>query len=141
MSETAKRREVRCTGVGWALRGLGVLALVVGVIGIFVPLLPTTIFLLIALWAFSRSSPRFHRWLYEHPRLGPPLRAWHQHRVIPPRAKAAAVGFMAVGLLLAAVVFATDGWVVGILALMLLPVACFVLMQRSAIPETNRGDA
>lgn len=140
MSQADGTRETRCTGVRWALRGVGVVALILGIIGVFVPLMPTTIFLLAALWAFSRSSPRFHRWLYEHPRLGPPLRAWHQHRVIPPRAKIAAVGFMAVGLLLAAAVFATDGWAVGILALILLPVAGFILMQRSAVPEASRGD-
>jgi uncharacterized membrane protein YbaN (DUF454 family) len=127
--------------VRWALRVVGGLALALGVLGAFVPLIPTTIFLLIALWAFSRSSPRFHRWLYDHPRLGPPLRAWHEHRVISPRAKAAAVGLMAGGLVLAATVFATDGWVVGLAALVLIPVAGFILMQRGAVPEaTTRGD-
>ncbi len=45
-----------------------------GVIGIFVPGLPTTVFLLMASYFFARSSPRAHRWLVEHPRLGPLLK-------------------------------------------------------------------
>jgi uncharacterized membrane protein YbaN (DUF454 family) len=138
MNHEDAAQEVRCTGVRWALRAVGVVALALGIIGAFVPLMPTTIFLLIALWAFSRSSPRFHRWLYSHPRLGPPLRAWHEHRVISTRAKAAAVGLMGGGLVLAATVFATDGWVVGLAALVLLPVAGFILMQRGAVPAPSR---
>ncbi|EDP62273.1 hypothetical protein BAL199_19668 [alpha proteobacterium BAL199] len=53
-------------------------------------------FLLIAVWAFSRSSERFHVWLYEHPRFGRTVREWHAHRVIPIKAKIAAVSMMTV---------------------------------------------
>jgi uncharacterized membrane protein YbaN (DUF454 family) len=129
-----------CTGVRWALRGLGFAALAVGIVGLFVPLLPTTVFLLIALWAFSRSSPRFHRWLYEHPRLGPPLRAWHQHRVISPRAKLMALALMAASLTTVAIMFASREWIVAVVALVLLPVAAFILAQPTRAPETTRAD-
>jgi uncharacterized membrane protein YbaN (DUF454 family) len=73
---------------GWLNVGLGV-------VGMFLPVMPTTVFLLIALWAFSKSSKRLHDWLYSHPRLGPNLRAWQDHRVIPRRAKILAVAMMA----------------------------------------------
>lgn len=53
-----------------------------GVIGVVVPGLPTTPFMLLALWAFSKSSRRFHDWLYSHPFFGPPLQDWDRHRVI-----------------------------------------------------------
>ena len=76
--------------LGWASVGLGAL-------GLLLPLLPTTPFLLLAAWAFGRSSPRWRRRLLDHPRLGPPLRAWEEHRVIPARAKGAAVAAIAVG--------------------------------------------
>jgi uncharacterized membrane protein YbaN (DUF454 family) len=136
----ARRGGLRCTGIRWALWGLGVLALAVGILGVFLPLLPTTVFLLIALWAFSRSSPRFHRWLYDHPRLGPPLRAWHRHRVISPGAKAAAVGLMAAGLLFAGGVLRSEGWALAISAAVLVPVAVFILAQRSAVPDEGRRE-
>jgi len=65
-----------------------------GVLGVVLPVLPTTPFMIVALWCFARSSERFHKWLYEHPLLGPPLQRWVHHRVIPPIAKVIAVGAM-----------------------------------------------
>lgn len=59
--------------------------------GVVLPLLPTTPFLLVATWAFARSSPRLDAWLRAHPRLGPPLAAWETRRAIPRHAKAIAV--------------------------------------------------
>ena len=67
---------------------LGLSSVGLGAAGIVLPLLPTTPFLLVALWAFSRSSPRFQRWLETHPRFGPPLAAWRERGAIPRRAKA-----------------------------------------------------
>ena len=58
-----------------------------GVIGAMLPVLPTTPFMLLALWAFSRSSRRFHDWLYAHRLFGPPLQQWQRYRVIPRTAK------------------------------------------------------
>ncbi len=58
-----------------------------GAIGTVVPGLPTVPFMLLALWSFSKSSQRFHDWLYSHKVFGPPLQQWHLHRVIPLKAK------------------------------------------------------
>jgi uncharacterized membrane protein YbaN (DUF454 family) len=71
--------------LGW--QSLALCSIGAGTAGIFLPLLPTTPFLLVAAWAASRSSPELHRWLHEHPHLGSYLRAWREERAIPRRAK------------------------------------------------------
>lgn len=66
---------------------LGHACLAVGAVGLFVPLLPTTPFVLLAAFFYSKGSDRLHRWLTAHPRFGAPVRDWQQHGVIRPRAK------------------------------------------------------
>lgn len=79
---------------------LGFLMLTLAVIGAFLPIMPTTIFVILAAWCFGRSSPRFETWLLGHPRFGPTLVAWRREGAIPPRAKAFAAGGMALGFLI-----------------------------------------
>jgi uncharacterized membrane protein YbaN (DUF454 family) len=65
-------------------------SMAVGFVGIFVPLLPTTPFVLLAALCYSRGSDRFHTWLLEHPRFGPMVHSWREHRAIGVRAKVVA---------------------------------------------------
>lgn len=74
----------------------GGLALALGIVGIILPLLPTTPLLLLAAFCFARSSPRLEMWLVEHPRLGPPIRDWRAEGAISGRGKVAAL--VAIGL-------------------------------------------
>ena len=67
---------------------------VLGGIGVILPVLPTTPFMLLALWCFSKSSDRFHNWLYNHRFFGPPLQQWEENRVIPLPAKVMSVTVM-----------------------------------------------
>ena len=62
---------------------LGWLSVVLGVAGIFLPILPTTPFILLAAWCFNRSSPLFHNWLITHPKLGPIISTWNSSDGIP----------------------------------------------------------
>lgn len=112
-----------------ALLALGWLAVGLGFVGIFVPGLPTVPFLLVALWAFARSSRRFHDWLYDHPRFGPPLRDWRERGAISPRAKISAVVVMAASL--AWITFGiADSWLLpAIAAACLVPAATFIVTR------------
>lgn len=65
----------------------GVLALATGIVGIVLPVLPTTPFVIVAAFCFARGSARWERWLLNHRHFGPMLRAWRARRVIPWRAK------------------------------------------------------
>lgn len=75
----------------------GIILTGIGIVGAFLPLLPTTIFLIMAAWCFGRSSPRFEAWLLDHRHFGPPLRAWRSSGAIPRRAKLLAFTGMAAG--------------------------------------------
>jgi hypothetical protein len=81
------------------VRGLciaaGFLALGLGLLGVFLPLLPTTPLVLLAAACFARGSDRFHDWLLGHPVAGPLIRQWRETRSMPKRAKALALGLMA----------------------------------------------
>ena len=75
----------------------GAISLVVAFIGIFLPLLPTTPFVLLAAFCFSRGSERWERWLVHHPKLGPPVQNWRRNRAVPLRAKQLATVMMTIG--------------------------------------------
>ena len=77
---------------------LGLILLAAGILGVWVPVLPTTVFLIGAAACFARSSPRLHAWLIGHPRLGPPLRDWFNEGAISRRGKAAALWGMGIGM-------------------------------------------
>ena len=62
--------------------GVGIVSLALGIIGIFLPLLPTTCFVLLAGYCFSKGSDRMHNWILNHKRFGPPIRDWRAHGVI-----------------------------------------------------------
>ena len=78
----------------WLLVVLGLASVAAGIVGIFLPVVPTVPFLLVALWAFARSSDRLHDWLINHPRFGHPLRQWQETQAIPARTKLLSVGSM-----------------------------------------------
>ena len=68
-------------------RAMGFLFLGVGVIGIFLPLLPATPFVLLAAACFARSSEKWHRWMLANETCGPMIRNWEQNRCITCRVK------------------------------------------------------
>ncbi len=85
--------------VRWLLKGVAAVSLALAVIGIFLPIMPTVPFVLLAAWAATRSSPRLSHWLENHPRMGPPIREWRQGGVVSRGAKWWATTMMSTGAL------------------------------------------
>lgn len=73
---------------------LGCLFVGLGTMGIWVPVMPSTIFFILALWAFKKSSPRMEAWLLRHPIVGPTLRDWDENGSVKPRTKVLAIGLI-----------------------------------------------
>jgi uncharacterized membrane protein YbaN (DUF454 family) len=89
---------------------LGLVLLAVGIIGMWAPILPTTIFFIGAAACFARSSPRLHAYLIGHPRFGPPLRDWFDQGAISKRGKAAALWGMGLGMVVVVLVVQDLRW-------------------------------
>jgi uncharacterized membrane protein YbaN (DUF454 family) len=79
----------------WLLKAFALLCLVLGIVGVFVPGLPTTVFILLSAWAAARSSPALYRWLWRHRLFGPMLRNWANGSCVSRRSKWNATAMMA----------------------------------------------
>ena len=110
----------------WAWWLLAYASLCVGIVGIFVPGLPTTVFVIIAAWAATRGSRRLEARLLAHPHFGPVILAWRQHRAVPRQAKWTATWTMlacaAILLLAMAAVPSHRAWMV------VLPIGCMAVV-------------
>ncbi|MDG2276640.1 MAG: YbaN family protein [Pseudomonadales bacterium] len=129
---------------------LGWIALVLGVIGAFLPLLPTTPFLLLAAWSFSQGSEKLHLWIMTHPKLSPPIIDWQENRAIQRSIKVTAT-FTMLAMIGLTVLFASPlaipSWAVIIQAVILTIVAAFLWtrpevekIQPTLKIETNQHD-
>jgi uncharacterized membrane protein YbaN (DUF454 family) len=114
-----------------AWRSAGLVSLALGVVGILLPLLPTTPFLLLAAFCFSRGSERLQKWLLEHPRLGPPIRDWREHRAISRKAKGLAALAMIL-VLVATVLLRAPATVLVTQLVVMVPVGAFVFTRPSS---------
>lgn len=104
LAQTPPRHEGRARPARWA-RGIylviGLFFVGLGAVGAFLPVLPTTPFMIVAAACFARSSTRLENWLLQHKRFGPLLIEWRQRGAIPPRAKLASL----IGTIIGFVVF------------------------------------
>jgi uncharacterized protein len=103
--------------------GLAFVAL--GLLGLVVPVMPTTIFLILAAGCFARSSPRLEAWLLNHRTLGPPIVAWRTTGAIPRRIKLIAIGSMLISMAVVCLSPAPS-WSVWLAASLLTAAAAFV---------------
>lgn len=135
LSDTPALSLARSRSARLGYAALGVLCVGLGIIGVIVPGMPTTVFLIVALWAFSRSSEKLHHWLYDHPRFGRALRNWQLHRIIPRRAKIAATATMALSLVILWLT-TQNGWLELGVGVTLVAVALW-LVTRAERPPTG----
>jgi hypothetical protein len=118
------------------LISLGCLCVGLGFVGVFVPGIPTTIFLIIALWAFTKSSEKLRHWLLNHKRFGPILNNWQEHKVVPRRAKILMVVLMSLAVIL--FYYSLQSLILTIgLIIILVSVAIYVISLPSKIPENS----
>jgi uncharacterized membrane protein YbaN (DUF454 family) len=118
----------------WLL--LGYAATGCAIAGVVLPLVPTTPFLLVAAYAFARSSPRLHAWLLSHPRFGPLIADWQRHRAISRGAKAGAMTMIGATPLITLATQA-EAWILIVQLIVLVPVTVFIL-TRPDRPAASR---
>jgi len=113
---------------------LGWVFFILGLIGVLLPVMPTTPFMLLALWGFARSSDKFHNWLYTHRFFGPPLQQWNEHRVIPLIAKVMSVSLMSISFVMMMFFSPLIMWLKLTVAALMLYGAWFILSKPSKPP-------
>lgn len=119
--------------VRWAYFVLGWVLVATGIVGLILPVMPGTVFLILAAACFTRSSPRFEAWLVHHPRWGSGVRAWRAYGAIPPRAKGIAIGMMIVSIVVLAVTD-TPLWLTLVIAATLAIVAAWIKTRPDGPP-------
>ena len=122
-------KRIILISLGWLCVGLGF-------VGVFVPGIPTTIFLIIALWAFTKSSEKLRHWLLNHKRFGPILNNWQEHKVVPRRAKILMVVLMSLAVVLFYYSLQNLYLTIGLIIILVL-VAIYVISLPSKIPENS----
>jgi uncharacterized membrane protein YbaN (DUF454 family) len=117
------------------LLGFGCVA--IGIVGIILPVLPSTIFFILAAGAFARSSPELEQRILEDPRIGPPVRNWRDHGIVPVRAKIYALAGMAAGYVIFYWTTDPDIWLAFLVGAIIALSALYVVSRPSVIKEAG----
>ena len=135
--------HVKSDFLRWILIGCGWVFVLAGVVGIFLPIVPTVPFRLLAAVCFGKSSPRFHAWLIEHNHLGPLIRDYLHGGGIPLRAKRLAIGMVWVSFPSSALLLREIQWLSFLLIALAAAITLYLLRLPTTPPEehvSNRTD-
>lgn len=116
----------------------GALSLLLAVIGVLLPVVPTVPFLLVTAACWARASPRWHRWLLTRPRIGPVIARWERERTVPRAAKWSALGLLAVSLGSTTVLLRHHDWLPYVVPVVALVLAWWIL--RLPEPGSRRPE-
>ena len=133
-NESVPESEVKTGVARWSLILAGGLCTLLGAVGAFLPVLPTTPFLLLAAACFARSSPSFHRRLLENRTFGPYLVQWRSEHTVPPEAKRKALGLVVLSFGVS-ISFVQITWLRIVLGVV--GVALLILLSRLPTPATD----
>ena len=128
------KKHASNTFVRWILICCGWCSILAGVIGVFLPIVPTVPFLLLSAACFARSSVRFHTWLLDHKLLGTLVRDYQDGSGIPLRAKQMAIGMIWVSFSTSAFLFETDVWIRILLFAVAAGITLYLLQLPTCLP-------
>ena len=110
---------------------LGSISLVLGVIGIFLPLLPTTPLLLLSAALYVRSSEKMYQWLIHHKYLGTYIRNFREHRAIPLRAKIISVSMVWISLIYCSITISENLWIKAMFIVLAIGIGWHILSYKT----------
>lgn len=117
---------------------IGAIATGLGIVGIFVPLMPTTCFIIVAAWAFAKSSPTAYQRLMDNPYLGPRIRDWQEHRIISCPAKRIASFSIVVSVGISMFLLRDSTLSLAILATVMIGLLWFINSRPSTAHESSK---
>lgn len=123
----------------WLVFGLGWLCVGLGALGVVLPVLPTTPFMLLAAFCFARTSPRFHRWLLSSKLFGPLIDNWQRERYIEKRSKR--VALIVVALTFSLSIAVVDPWPLRVMLLCFWAGCTIGIGRLSTVPLSQRQAA
>lgn len=129
--------QPRSPALRWALLTIGFVAVGLAVAGIFLPVLPTVPFLLLALACFARSSSRFYTWLLEHAHLGPMIRPYLQGRGISRSSRRKAIALLWASIAVSMLLLLESPWLRGLLLIVACSVSLYLLRLPTYTPDNT----
>lgn len=130
----SKNNHVKSDLLRWLLIGIGWSSIVAGILGLFLPLVPSVPFLLLAAVCFSRSSEKFHRWLVEHKQLGPMLQDYLTLGSVPLKAKLTALAMVWISFPTSAFLFVSAPWLKISLLVLATAITLYLLYLPTSAP-------